>query len=88
MYWPMSFPAATRAKLRSANPLERVNGEMKRRADIVTSRNEYAIPRLVGATLLEQNDEWSSVATTQAGLICISKKLHQIKNDPSDEKAE
>jgi putative transposase len=55
----MSFPKAHRLQIHSTNPLERVNAEVKRRTDVVgIFPNDAAIVRLVGALLLEQNDEW------------------------------
>ncbi len=55
-----SFPADHWSKIHSTNGLKRLNGEVKRRTEVVgIFPNHDAIVRLVGAILLEQNDEWS-----------------------------
>ena len=55
----MTFPKEHRAKLHSTNPIERLNGEIKRRIYVVSIfPNDAAVVRLGGA-LLEQNDEWA-----------------------------
>src|SRR5579872_7059945 len=75
----MSFPAAHRAKLHSTNPLERVNGEIKRRTEVVgIFPNEDAIVRLVGAILLEQNDEWA----VQRGRYMTLETIAPLSDDP------
>jgi hypothetical protein len=75
----MSFPAAYRAKRRSTNPIERLNGEIKRRAKIVgVFPNEAAIARLVGAILLEQNDEWA----VQRARCMTLETIAPLSNDP------
>lgn len=56
----MSFPREHWGQIASTNPLERLNGEIKRRADVVgIFPNDRAVTRLVGALMLEQNDEWA-----------------------------
>lgn len=56
----MTFPKEHRTKLHSTNPIERLNGEIKRRTDVVgIFPNEAAITRLIGAILMEQSDEWA-----------------------------
>ena len=56
----MSFPKEHRTKIYSNNPIERLNGEIKRRTNVVgIFPNEAAITRLIGAILMEQSDEWA-----------------------------
>ena len=75
----MTFPTQHRAKLHSTNPLERLNGEIKRRTEVVgIFPNEAAITRLVGAILLEQNDEW---AVQRARYITL-ESIAPISDDP------
>jgi transposase-like protein len=75
----MSFPAQHRVKLHSINPLERLNGEIKRRTEVVgIFPNEAAIVRLVGAILLEQNDEWA----VQRSRYITLESIAPVSDDP------
>ena len=75
----MTFPPQHRTKLHSTNPIERLNGEIKRRTDVVgIFPNEAAITRLVGALLLEQNDEWA----VQRGRYMSLETIAPLSDDP------
>lgn len=57
----MAFPAEHWRQIHSTNPLERLNKEIKRRANVVgIFPNREAVIRLAGAILLEQDDEWAT----------------------------
>lgn len=74
----MTFPAQHRTKLHSINPIERLNGEIKRRTDVVgIFPNEAFIRRLVGAILMEQTEE----CTVQRGRYMTLETLAPICDD-------
>jgi len=75
----MSLPPQHRTELHSTNPLERVNGEIKRRTDVIDIfLDEDAISRQVDAILLEQNDEWA----VQRSRCMTLESVAQLSGDP------
>ena len=75
----MTFPREHRVQLHSTNPIERINREVKRRSEVVgIFPNDGAIIRLVGAILLEQNDEWA----VQRSRYMTLETIGQISDDP------
>jgi transposase-like protein len=75
----VSSPAQHRAKLHGTNPLERFNGEVKRRTEVVgLFPNEAAVRRPVGAILLEQNDEWA----VQRARYMTLESIAAVSDDP------
>lgn len=78
------FPRSHWSKLRSTNPLERLNKEIGRRSDVVgIFPNDASALRLVGAMLIEQNDDW---------LVCrrylSEESLALVLEDQSEERRE
>jgi putative transposase len=72
--------AQHRTKLHSTNPIERLNGEIKRRTEVVgIFPNDDAITRLIGAILLEQNDEWA----VQRARYMALETIAPLSDDPS-----
>jgi len=72
-----AYPQILWPQLASTNGLERLNREIKRRADVVQIfPNESGVVRLVGAILMEQHDEWQ-VAKRQASRSSFGLETNQ-----------
>lgn len=75
----MSFPREHRTTLHPNNPIERINGEIKRCTPVIgIFPNEAAIVRLVGAILLEHNDQWA----VQRGRYMTVESIAPLSDDP------
>jgi putative transposase len=72
----MDLPREHRPQICSTNPLERLDKEIKRRSDVVgIFPNDEAVMRLVGALMLETNDEWA-VARRYMSLETLARVTH------------
>lgn len=71
------FPVAHWEKIWSANPLERLNKEVKRRTDVVgVFPNPEALLRLAGAVLVEAHDEWQATDRRYLGETTMALLAH------------
>jgi putative transposase len=83
----MAFPAEHWSKLRSTNPLERLNREIGRRSDVVgIYPDDASLIRLAGALLLEQNDEWL-IGRRYLSLESMSKLCEQSGEQPGHDRS-
>ena len=80
-----AFPAEHRPKLRSTNPLERVNREIGRRTDVVgIFPDDASLIRLATSLVIEQNDEWL-VGRRYLSLDSLAPLLEERREDDVDE---
>jgi transposase-like protein len=80
-----SFPAAHWRKVWSTNPLERVNGEVKRRTNVVgIFPNDASVARLVTAVCVETHDEWAVAERRYLSEESMAKLNEQPDPEPAE----
>ena len=78
----MAFPREHWRQLYSTNPLERLNKEIKRRSNVVgIFPNRQAVIRLIGAVLMEQQDEWE-IGRRYFSMESMRKTLEGLREEP------
>ncbi len=76
------FPTEHWKKIWSNNPIERVNAEIKRRADVVqVFPNRDSVTRLIGSVLLEQHEEWQYGERRYLSDISMRRLAHTLHQD-------
>lgn len=82
------MPAEHWRKIWSNNPIERLNREIKRRADVVQIfPDRGSVTRLIGAILLEQHEEWhygERRYLSETSMRRLIDTLHEHTNTPLD----